>query len=107
MQTHGPSTRIKERAATKYPPNSSGTGGDGDEEVLEKEKVEKTMTGMMDGINMVVYLLPSLRMSVLIVTNGKLLHLPRAFKLICREFGDGWDKQSSTSSAAFGGPTRR
>jgi hypothetical protein len=55
----------------KCPPRSSGTGGDGDEEVLEKEKVEKTMMAMTDGINMVVYLLLSPRTSVLIVINGE------------------------------------
>jgi hypothetical protein len=34
--------------------------------------VEKTMMAMMGGINMGVYLLLSLRMSVLIVINGEL-----------------------------------
>jgi hypothetical protein len=55
-----------------YPPKSYGIGGDGDEEVLGREKVEKTMMAMMGGINMGVYLLLNLRMSVLIVINGEL-----------------------------------
>jgi len=29
----------------------------------------------------------------------------RERQLTGREFGDGWDKQTSTSSAKFGGPT--
>jgi hypothetical protein len=69
--------------------------------------VEKPMTVMMGGISMVVYLLLSLRMSVLIVINGELDNFVKRYALMNREFGDGWDEQSSTSSASFGGPTRR
>jgi hypothetical protein len=65
------------------------------------------MMAMTDGINMGVYLLLSPRTSVLIVINGELLHTVHGAELMNREFGDGWDKQSSTSSASFGGPTRR
>jgi hypothetical protein len=65
------------------------------------------MMTTMDGINMGVYLLLSLRMSVLIVINGELNNPVKRCDLMNREFGDGWDEQSSTSSASFGGPTRR
>jgi hypothetical protein len=51
---------------------SIGTGGDGAEEDLERAKEEKTMMGMMGGINMVVYLPLNRRMNVLIAINGEL-----------------------------------
>ena len=86
---------------------NSGIGGDGVEEVLEKGKVARTMMAMMDGINMVAYLLLNRRMIVLIVTNGELFAECWSAGLMYREFGDGWDKQSSSSSASFGDPTKR
>lgn len=68
----------------KWRLKNSGTGGVGDVEVLEREKVEKMMMmGMtMDGINTAVYQTKSRRTIAWIVINGA----SRIKSLMVREY---------------------